>query len=106
MNKRLAIRYFKLSADQGNADGQSSYGLCLVSGIGVPMDKSLGAHYLRLSADQGHPDDQVIYGMYLNGEGDPMNNHSRRSITNRQQIKDTSSVRRSMGVVFTMARVS
>jgi TPR repeat protein len=54
MNKSLAADYFRLSADQGNAEGQFAYGKSLSNGDGVVMDKSLAAHYFKLSADQGN----------------------------------------------------
>jgi TPR repeat protein len=50
----LAAHYYRLSADQGNALGQSNYGWCLENGEGVAVDTGLAAHYYRLSADQGN----------------------------------------------------
>jgi TPR repeat protein len=52
MNLRGAAHYFKLSADQGNAAGQFSYGLCLLNGDGVPIDLCVAAHYFKLAAQQ------------------------------------------------------
>jgi hypothetical protein len=49
-----AAKYFKLSADQGNADGQCLYGIALRDGIGVARNPAEAAKYFKLSADQGN----------------------------------------------------
>jgi TPR repeat protein len=53
MNQRLAVHYYKLSADQGCPRGQSNYGFVLYTGEGIPMNKSFAPHYFKLAADQG-----------------------------------------------------
>jgi TPR repeat protein len=50
-----AAKYFKLSADQGNALGQKEYGIALRDGRGVPKNPGLAAHYLLLASSQGVP---------------------------------------------------
>jgi TPR repeat protein len=45
---REAAAHFKLSADEGNADGQFHYGNCLLYGQGVPTNYSEAAHYFKL----------------------------------------------------------
>jgi TPR repeat protein len=62
---RSAAHYFKLSADQGDADGQFCYGICLRYGKGVSSDMRTAAHYFQLSADQGNAVGQVRYGECL-----------------------------------------
>jgi TPR repeat protein len=47
-----AAHYFKLSVDQGNADGEYCYGLCLQYGTGISKDLKRAAHYFKRSADQ------------------------------------------------------
>jgi serine/threonine protein kinase len=42
-----------MSADQGNALGQNSYGLCLENGEGVAKNLSEAARYYKMSADHG-----------------------------------------------------
>jgi hypothetical protein len=75
MNKSLAAYYFKLSADQGHAKSQFSYGIMLFHGDGIAMNKSLAAYYFKLSADQGHAAAQFIYACCLfNGYGLPKDN--------------------------------
>jgi TPR repeat protein len=62
-----------LTADQGNADGQFHYGVFLMTGDGIPMDKSFAAHYSKLAADQGMAKAQFNYGVLLeDGDGIPM----------------------------------
>jgi TPR repeat protein len=61
---------YKLSADQGNAEGQWRYGVCLLNGEGVEVDLRMAAHYFKLSADQGNAEGQWRYGAcLLNGHG-------------------------------------
>jgi TPR repeat protein len=65
-----AVKYYRLSADQGNADGQWRYGFCLESGKGVGIDLAEAVEYYRLSADQGNADGQWHYGFCLeSGKG-------------------------------------
>jgi TPR repeat protein len=68
-----AAHYFKLSADQGNANGQWRYGECLRDGKGIPIDLEGAAHYFKLSADQGNAAGQWLYGVCLqDGQGIPI----------------------------------
>jgi TPR repeat protein len=60
-----AAKYFKMSADQGNSEGQWRYGRCLFGGCGVPKDLAEGAKYLKLAADQGQADARYEYGRAL-----------------------------------------
>jgi TPR repeat protein len=62
-----AMRYCKLSADQDDAAGRCSYGICLLN---MTDQHAEGARYLKLSADQGYPMGQFWYGRCLeNGSG-------------------------------------
>jgi TPR repeat protein len=58
----MATYYYKLSADQGDAGGQSNYGFCLEHGRGVNMDLKMAAYYYKLSADQKDAAGQFNYG--------------------------------------------
>jgi TPR repeat protein len=53
-----AAEYFKLSAHQGNADGQWLYGRGLADGIGMARNPMKAAKYFKLSADQGNAQGQ------------------------------------------------
>jgi TPR repeat protein len=69
----LAAKYFKLSADQNDADGQFYYGLSLFEGRGVPIDYVLAAKYFKFSADQNDAAGQFHYGLCLfKGRGVPI----------------------------------
>jgi TPR repeat protein len=48
-----AVRYFKLSVDQGNSNAQCHYGICVQNGEGVVQDLTEAVRYFKLSADQG-----------------------------------------------------
>jgi TPR repeat protein len=52
-NAEEAVKYYKLSADQGLACGQLNYGYCLETGIGIETDVEEAVKYYKLSADQG-----------------------------------------------------
>jgi TPR repeat protein len=50
----LAAHFYKLSADQGNANAQLRYGFCLENGIGVAQNLGLATDFYKLAADQGN----------------------------------------------------
>jgi TPR repeat protein len=60
-----AVHYFKLSPDEGSADGQWQYGECLRDGKDISKDLISTAQYFKLSADQGSAYGQCCYGRYL-----------------------------------------
>jgi TPR repeat protein len=65
---------FRISADQGNAQSQCSYGWCLEYGHGAAVNLSEAARYYRLSAAQNNSDGQYRYGVCLEyGRGVPLN---------------------------------
>jgi hypothetical protein len=65
-----STHYLKVAADQGTADAQNNYGLCLKNGKGVRIDLAGAAHYFKLAADQGFAVAQYNYGNCLyKGEG-------------------------------------
>jgi TPR repeat protein len=45
-------RLLRLAADQGIADAQFNYGICLTKGEGVSKDLQGAAYYFKLAADQ------------------------------------------------------
>jgi TPR repeat protein len=55
-NLSEAVKYYKLSADQGNATAQSQYGYCLKNGKGIARDLVLAARYYNLAAKQRKED--------------------------------------------------
>ena len=64
-----AVRYFRLAADQGDAQAQLYLGGCYLNGSGVLKE---AVRYYRLAADQGNAHAQRYLGAcYANGVGVP-----------------------------------
>ena len=67
-----AVRWYRLAANQGNADAQGNLGAMLLNGQGVPQDHAEAIRWFRAAADQGNAFAQFNLGaMYLNGQGVP-----------------------------------
>ena len=67
-----AVRWFRLAAEQGNADVQYNLGTIYGAGRGVPQDDAEAARWLRLAAEQGDALAQFDLGvMYVTGGGIP-----------------------------------
>jgi uncharacterized protein len=65
-----AVKWFRLSAEQGNAMAQSNLGLMYANGQGVAQDDKEAVKWFRLSAEQGFARAQDNLGeMYGNGQG-------------------------------------
>jgi TPR repeat protein len=68
-----AAQYFKLAAEQGDAEGLHNHGLCLMHGIGGPADVVAGGHYIAQAAEQGVLRSQCELGKLLfQGKGMPV----------------------------------
>jgi TPR repeat protein len=50
-----AVKWWRLAAEQGDADAQSMLGFCYNSGKGVAQDHEEAVKWWRLAAEQGHP---------------------------------------------------
>ncbi len=48
-----AVKWFRLAAEQGNADGQYVLGSMYYKGHGVPQDYAEAVKWYRLAAEQG-----------------------------------------------------
>ncbi|GAA5961897.1 hypothetical protein JCM21900_006361 [Sporobolomyces salmonicolor] len=55
-NKKMAVSYFILSADLGDADAQQDVAFCYANGKGCKKDMKKAAHYYRLAVQQGAED--------------------------------------------------
>ena len=67
-----AVKWYRLSADQGYADAQYNLGLMYNNGQGVPQDFAEAVKWWRLAADQGYANAQYNLGlMYNKGQGVP-----------------------------------
>ncbi len=59
---QAALKYFKLAADQGYADGQFMVGSVYDAGVLVPRDQKAAAKWYLLAAKQGHGQAQAQLG--------------------------------------------
>jgi len=59
------LKYYKLSADQNNAEGQYRYALCLEYGKSIEKNTPETLKYYKLSADQGNSKGQYHYALCL-----------------------------------------
>lgn len=67
-----ALKWYRLSAEQGNANAQFMIGLMYDRGEGVPENDAEAVKWYRLAAEQGDAEAQYNLGnMYANGEGVP-----------------------------------
>jgi TPR repeat protein len=65
----IALRFWRLLGDQGNAAAQLNIGLMYYNGQGVPQDYAEAVKWFRKAADQGYAAAQDNLGfMYDNGE--------------------------------------
>jgi hypothetical protein len=53
-NDRVALKWFKLAAKQGNARAQHNLGVMYNEGMGVPQDYQTALKWYRLAAKQGN----------------------------------------------------
>ena len=69
-NYAEAMRWYRLAAEQGDAQAQSSIGKLYDSGDGVPQDFTEAMRWYRLAAEQGDAQGQVGLGeKYRQGHG-------------------------------------
>jgi hypothetical protein len=62
--------YYRLAAEQGDADAQTSLGTCYAYGLGVVQDRAKAVRYYRLAAEQGHARAQAnLANCYAHGSG-------------------------------------
>jgi len=67
-----AVRFYRLSAEQGEAPGQYGLGQMYSQGLGVPQDYKEAVKWYRLSAEQGYAEAQDKFGlMHAKGQGVP-----------------------------------
>ena len=62
---RRAVRYFRVSARQGNADAICQLATSLIEGSGVNQDIGKGIDYLNQALDQDNPVALYMAGLYL-----------------------------------------
>ena len=65
-----AVKWWRLAAEQGNADAQFGLGACCSRGIGVVQDEKEAMKWWRLAAEQGNAAAQgLLAGAYFYGDG-------------------------------------
>lgn len=64
-DEKLAVYYFKLIADSGNAEAQYLFAICLMKGQGIERDESRALKYFKMAAEQGFTDAQYEYGKMI-----------------------------------------
>jgi TPR repeat protein len=73
-NDAEALKWYRLAADQGNAQAQANLGIMYEKGQGVPRNAAEAMRWYRLAADLGNPRAQSGLGaMYADGQGDYVN---------------------------------
>lgn len=71
-----AADHFKIAADQGVAEAQYNYSVCLLNAKGVKKSEIEAIHYLELAVMQGNADAQYNLGIcYLHGTAVPVSEH-------------------------------
>jgi TPR repeat protein len=67
---KTAVKWYKLAAEQGDADAQYNLGVMYAEGKGVPQDYKTAVKWYRLAAEQGDADAQYNLGnAYVRGQG-------------------------------------
>ncbi len=67
-----AVRWYRMAAEQGNANGQFNFGVMYHDGRVVPQDYAEAVRWYRMAAEQGNADAQFNLGyMYRHGQGVP-----------------------------------
>ena len=67
-----AVRWYRLSADQGSATAQSLLGLMYQNGRGVTQNRYEAVRLFRRAAEKSHPSAQTLLGIsYFHGWGVP-----------------------------------
>ena len=67
-----AVRWYRLAAEQGNAEAQYHLGVVYHFGRGVPQDYKEAVKWSKIAAEQGLAEAQYNLGlMYYHGEGIP-----------------------------------
>jgi hypothetical protein len=62
IDMRSAARYFKLVADQGLAEAEYHYALCLLAGVDLQRDRASAIQYVKISAAKGSPIGEYVVG--------------------------------------------
>lgn len=73
-DNKEALKWFRMAAEQGNAEAQRNLGRAYDNGYGVPIDDVEAVKWFLMAAEQGLAAAQANLGvMYYLGEGVPKN---------------------------------
>jgi TPR repeat protein len=64
-NYAEAVRFYRLAAEQGDAEGQANLGYMFFQGTGTAKDYAEAVRLLRLAEAQGHTSAQCSLGIWL-----------------------------------------
>lgn len=59
--QQKGVECLRLAAENGFADAQQNYSICLMNGIGIEKDEALGLEYCQKAAEQGNLDAMNTY---------------------------------------------
>jgi TPR repeat protein len=63
-----AAQYYRLAAEQGNADGLYGLAVLYISGEGIPRDPVAAREWMLKAAQAGHPNAPMVIGLaYVRG---------------------------------------
>ena len=66
----VALKWYRMAAEQGDADAQTDLGIMYDNGFGVPQDYAAALKWYRKAAEQGYAEAQHNLGdMYANSYG-------------------------------------
>ena len=69
-DSEAAVKYFRISADQGNPIGLFYLGTALANGVGLPKEESMAVFFWEQAAQQGYGMAQYWLGFFIaNGRG-------------------------------------
>ena len=86
-DNKEAVKWFRLAAEQGDAEAQINLGVMYETGRGVPKDDKEAVKWYRLAAEQGDADAQFNVGvMHHNGTGVPQDFVMAYAVTKGDEI--------------------
>ena len=65
------VKWFRMAAEQGNAEAQYNLGLMIIRGTGARQDGTEAVSWLTTAAEQGNVDAQFLLGQVYEGDYAP-----------------------------------
>ncbi len=98
---KLALHWFELAADQGNAYAQQMLGDAYAEGRGVPRNLKVAADWREKAAKRGNVQAQASLGkMYLYGEGVPHDDEKAEQWLHRAAVEGNSEAQFLLGKMY------